>query len=322
MIWTKYQDPTQLVQYLNHHAQILFLIMDNTGIIQHANRFADHYIGGPVTGKPFQRLIRDFHQTFQLDQAATCPDTVHLLEFDTPSGLSQTCRFHFYASSGHILALGQLDVEEISTLSDELVALNQELNNLTRQLNVKNRELTKANKTILELTRIDPLTGLANRRFFSERIQEMISLALRRSQPLSLIMTDIDHFKRVNDTWGHDAGDRVLKAYADLMKTRTRAEDLVARFGGEEFIILMPLADVHEAFAYAERIRCALAKADLLESGDPVTASFGVAGLVFDETGDDIIKRADTALYQAKASGRNRIVIASETPLKNGSDSL
>ncbi|MCF8087234.1 MAG: diguanylate cyclase [Desulfotignum sp.] len=310
MIWTKYRDPTQLVHYLNHHAQILFLILDHTGIIQHANRFADHYIGGPVTDKPFQKLIRDFHQTFEIDHAITCPDTVHLLEFHTPSGLSQTCRFHFYASSDHVLALGHLDVEEISTLGDELVALNQELNNLTRQLNVKNRELTQANKKILELTRIDPLTGLANRRFFSERLQEMISLALRRSQPLSLIMTDIDHFKRVNDTWGHDAGDRVLKTYADLMKTRTRAEDLVARFGGEEFIILMPLADVQEAFSYAERIRCAIAEADLLESGEPVTASFGVAEHVFDDTGDDIIKRADTAMYQAKASGRNRIEIA------------
>lgn len=198
------RDWTQLFHYLKHHSQILFLILDHTGIIQHANRFADHYIGGPVTGKPFQKLIRDFHQTFQLDHAVTCPDTVHLLEFHTPSGLSQTCRFHFYASSDHVLALGHLDVEEISTLGDELVA----------------------------------------------------------------------------------------------------------RFGGEEFIILMPLADVQEAFSYAERIRCAIAEADLLESGEPVTASFGVAGHVFDDTGDDIIKRADTAMYQAKASGRNRIEIA------------
>lgn len=160
------RDWTPLGHYLNHHSQILFLILDNTGIIQHANRFADHYIGGPVTGKPFQKLIRDFHQTFQLDQAVTCPDTAHLLEFHTPSGLSHTCRFHFYTSSGHVLALGHLDVEEISTLSDELVALNQELNNLTRQLNVKNRELTQANQKILALTRIDPLTAWPTGAFF------------------------------------------------------------------------------------------------------------------------------------------------------------
>jgi diguanylate cyclase (GGDEF)-like protein len=127
-------------------------------------------------------------------------------------------------------------------------------------------------------------------------------------------MTDIDHFKRVNDTWGHDAGDRVLKAYAALMKTRTRTEDLVARFGGEEFIIAMPLADVHEAFACAERIRCALAEQDILENGRPVTASFGVAGLFSGETGEKVIKRADTALYQAKESGRNRTVVATGPP--------
>jgi diguanylate cyclase (GGDEF)-like protein len=308
------EDRIQIVHYLDHHAPVLFLILDGTGIIRHANRFAHHHIGHPLTGIPFQDLILDFHHTFRLDQAVTSPDTSHLLGFDTPSGPSQTCRFHFYTSGDHILALGHLDVEEIASLSDELVAANQELNNLTRQLNTKNRELMRANEKILELSRIDPLTGLANRRFFSERIQEMISLATRRSKPLSLIMTDIDHFKRVNDTWGHDAGDRVLKAYASLMKTRTRSEDLVTRFGGEEFIIAMPLAGLDEAFAYAERIRCHLVEQDLLGNGRPVTASFGVAGLLSGESSEELIKRVDTALYQAKAAGRNRTVMAAGRP--------
>lgn len=301
-------DRTQIAHYLTHHAPVLFLILDNTGIIRHANRFARQYIGHPLTGRPFQDIILDFHHTFRLDQAVSCPDTAHLLEFDTPSGLSQTCQFHFYAAPDHVLALGHLDVVEITSMSGELVTANQELTNLTRQLNTKNRELIRANKKILELTRIDPLTGLANRRFFSERIQEMISLAHRRSQPLSLIMTDIDHFKRVNDTWGHDAGDRVLKGYARLMRSRTRSEDLVARFGGEEFIISMPLTDVNDAFAYSERIRCALTEEPLLENGQSVTASFGVTGLVFGDTSETLIKRADSALYQAKESGRNRTV--------------
>jgi diguanylate cyclase (GGDEF)-like protein len=305
-----FQGRDQIVHYVTHHAPVLFLTLDHTGVVQYANPFARNYIGHPVTGRPFQDLILDFHHTFRLDQAVTRPETAHLLGFDTPSGLSQTCRFHFYATTDHVLAFGHMDVAEITSLSDELVAVNQELNNLTRELNARNRELKRANEKILELTRIDPLTGLANRRFFSERIQEMISLANRRSQPLSLIMTDIDHFKKVNDTWGHDAGDRVLKAYAGLMKTRTRSEDLVARFGGEEFIILMPLADVREAFAYAERIRCDLAEQDLLETGHPVTASFGVAGLCSGDTCEMLIKRADTALYEAKASGRNRTVLS------------
>ncbi len=306
------RDRTQIAHYLTHHAPVLFLILDEAGTIRHANRFARQFIGHPLAGRSFQDMILDFHHTFRLDQAVTCPDTAHLLEFDTPSGLSQTCQFHFYASLDHVLALGHLDVAEITSLSDELVTANQELTNLTRQLNTKNRELIQANKKILELTRIDSLTGLANRRFFSERIQEMISLAHRRSQPLSLIMTDIDHFKSVNDTWGHDAGDRVLKAFAALMKTRTRSEDLVARFGGEEFIILMPLTDVQEAFTYAERIRCTLADDDLLENGHRVTASFGVAGLFPGETSETLIKRTDTALYQAKGSGRNCTVAADD----------
>ena len=300
----------EIARYVVRNAPVLFLILDPDGAIRHVNRFAAGILGEHVIGKAFHDVIIDSRNRFQLGRAATCPDTVHLLNVETRTGAAQTYHFHFYASNGDVLAFGHLDVDEIESLSNELVAANQELNNLTRQLNARNRELKRANAKITEMTRTDPLTQLANRRYFDERILEMVSLANRKSQPLSLIMTDIDRFKSVNDNYGHDAGDRVLQGYAGLMKNITRAEDLVARFGGEEFIVLLPLTTIRQAHALAERIRTALSGCDLLGNGRLVTASFGVCQFVAGERIETFIKRADTALYQAKASGRNRTGLA------------
>jgi diguanylate cyclase (GGDEF)-like protein len=135
-------------------------------------------------------------------------------------------------------------------------------------------------------------------------------LTLRKNEPVSLIMTDIDHFKRVNDRFGHDKGDLVLKKYAELMQKNTRHEDLVARFGGEEFIILLPFTATKHATDLAERIRTKLEHADFLENGYRVTASFGVAEYLAGEDIETTIKRSDQALYTAKDTGRNRIVVA------------
>ncbi len=307
----------KILQYLNEQAPVLFMVLNKNGIIQRINHFAAVHIGNYIIGKAFQDLILDFHHTFQLNTAVACSDTVHLLGFDAKTGPSQSYQFYFYPSGNQILAFGHLDVDEIESLSSGLVAANQELNNLTRQLNIKNRELTRANEKITELTRTDPLTQLANRRYFTERIEEMVSLANRKSQPLSLIMTDIDKFKTINDTYGHDVGDLVLKGYADLMKNHTRTEDLVTRFGGEEFIILLPVTDKFQAHVFSERIRMNLSATDLIGNGHHVTASYGVSQLLHDEKSPSLIKRADTALYQAKTSGRNRTVIAGHEPLSD-----
>ncbi len=300
-----------VLHYLVYQAPVLFLVLDRQGIIQQINRFVSRLLGPDIVGKPFDDILIDFHHAFRLDHAAASSDTIHLLDFDMLSGNAQTYHCLFYSFDDQILVFGHLDLDEIEALSSDLLAVNQELNNLTRELNRKNRELGRANEKIKALSRTDYLTSLANRGYFSERIEQMISLAVRKSRPLSLIMTDIDQFKTINDTYGHDAGDRVLQGFADLMKTSTRTEDLVARFGGEEFIILLPLTDICEAHAYAERIRQALPEKDLLQNGHPIFASFGVSQLLPDETSAGLIKRADTALYRAKNSGRNRTMTAS-----------
>ncbi len=307
-MWDTERQP--VLHYLFHQATVLFMVLDRQGIIRQVNRFGSRLLGSDTAGKPFQEILIDFHHTFGLDHVTACSDTVHLLDFDIQSGNAQTYHCLFYSFRDQILVFGHLDLDEIESLSSELLAVNQELNNLTRELNRKNRELARANEKILALSRTDHLTGLANRAYLSERIGQMISLAVRKSRPLSLIMTDIDKFKTINDTYGHDAGDRVLQGFACLMKTSTRTEDLVARFGGEEFIILLPLTDICEAHAYAERIRLALPQKNLLQNGHPIFASFGVSQLLPDEDSAGLIKRADMALYRAKTSGRNRTVTA------------
>lgn len=301
---------SNIFSYVDQHAPIIFLLLDKKGMIHRANHFAAKLLGEKVIGKAFQDIILDFKNIFQLNKVMRCTDTTHLLSIRTQKDVTQTYHFHFFTSQTHILAFGGLDVDEIESLSTELLTVNQELNTLTRQLNTKNKALTRANETITELTRTDPLTQLANRRYFNERIEQMMSLATRKSQPLSLIMTDIDKFKAVNDTFGHDSGDRVLQGYADLMKSSTRTEDMVARFGGEEFIILLPLTDIVAAYALSERIRNALSMTDLLGNGHFITASYGVSQLIKNEGSTRFIKRADMALYAAKKSGRNRTVIA------------
>ncbi len=201
--------------------------------------------------------------------------------------------------------LGKSDSDIIKTMS----VLTSEMSEMARKLKKRNQELQKANETIEKLIRTDPLTGVANRRYFAERFDSALSFARRYQQPLTIVMADLDHFKQVNDTYGHAAGDRVLKSFAECLSVTSRKEDLVARYGGEEFMALMPNTRPPEGARFAERVRAALSEMDLLEDGNPVTASFGVAGLSSEDTGDSLLKRADEALYEAKLAGRDRVVM-------------
>jgi diguanylate cyclase (GGDEF)-like protein len=158
---------------------------------------------------------------------------------------------------------------------------------------------------VLEAT-TDELTGLMNFRAFQERVQEELERAQRTERPLSLILADIDHFKKFNDTKGHLAGNEALKALADVLKRKSRRYDLAARFGGEEFALVLPETDRPKAAAIAERLRAAAA-----QNGDRLTISCGVATYPT-EAGDlgGLIAQADKRLYAAKESGRNRVVAA------------
>ena len=163
-----------------------------------------------------------------------------------------------------------------------------------------------------KLALTDPLTGAFNRRTFLELAEREIARTRRSKGSLSLIMLDIDHFKQTNDRNGHLAGDEVLKALVAVVLTCLRKEDLLVRYGGEEFCTLLPSVAVDRATAMAERMRDAVEQARFSFDGRilPVTVSIGVSSLSLDgnEGVDRLISRADEALYTAKKSGRNRVV--------------
>jgi len=173
-------------------------------------------------------------------------------------------------------------------------------------------ELQERNAELSQKASCDPLTGMANRRAFDVRYQEEWTRARRYRQHFSLISADIDFFKRVNDTYGHDAGDRVLSAVGGLLRTGARPSDFAARMGGEEFLLLLPGTDVEEARAVAERLREGVSSLALGEEfREPVTASFGVASSeeIEDPDGEhNLLRLVDRRLYAAKHHGRNRVV--------------
>jgi two-component system cell cycle response regulator len=167
----------------------------------------------------------------------------------------------------------------------------------------------------IELAVTDALTGLNNRRYLDNHLAVLFKRSLIRGRPLSVLITDIDRFKAVNDTYGHDAGDQVLKEFASRIRSTVRGADLACRYGGEEFVVVMPDTPGEVAASIAERLRMAVETVPftLRDSGQVlnVTASFGLSSRIGTvETADQLIKQADLALYAAKNSGRNRVVAA------------
>lgn len=178
------------------------------------------------------------------------------------------------------------------------------------------RKLEEQQALLERLANTDPLTGLANRRHFMDQAGQRADCQRRSEQPLAVLMIDIDHFKRINDNYGHAVGDDALKMLARLGRTNLRAQDLFGRMGGEEFACLLVGLQCDEARMVAERFRGSVASADLPTHSGPLrmTVSIGVAMLSPHECHiravENALKRADTALYEAKSAGRNRTVVA------------
>jgi diguanylate cyclase (GGDEF)-like protein len=169
------------------------------------------------------------------------------------------------------------------------------------------------NNQLEKISRVDGLTGLYNRRFWEEQFVMEFKRDKRSDSPSALIMIDIDHFKKVNDTYGHPAGDEVIKALAGIIKKATRETDVAGRYGGEEFAIMLPDTPVANVEFVSERIRRLVEKCTVVydEIDISFTISIGIAG--FKQTHADStqwLDSADKALYQAKESGRNRVIVA------------
>jgi len=199
------------------------------------------------------------------------------------------------------------DMEENNTrLENSLKASKQEINQLQVNLEaVRNESLT------------DPLTSLANRKYFDQALEKVMAQSFSSGEPMALLLTDIDHFKAFNDTFGHLTGDQVLRLVAIAVKQNVKGQDIAARYGGEEFAIILPNTPLRAALTVADHVRRAVMTKELMKrsTGEHlgrVTVSIGVAEMRKGETTQSLIERADNCLYAAKRCGRNRVMCESD----------
>ncbi len=193
-----------------------------------------------------------------------------------------------------------------------LFEMNNELAVLARELTNQRREAEALRKMAAEQARRDPLTSLYNRRHFFEMLQIELERAKRGLGHVSVMLFDVDHFKRVNDERGHAAGDTVLRSLAAYASARLRPYDIVARYGGEEFVVLLPSTDLAQTAKVAERLRAGIAALKIEGFPRHITASFGAAQWSTGTSPEDLLERADAALYAAKAAGRNRVELSAK----------
>jgi two-component system cell cycle response regulator len=237
-----------------------------------------------------------------------------LLTIGDDAGKTRTLRGRVWRGAGGIHLLAEYDIDELERLNDAMLDLNRGSSLAQHSLAQANVALKHREVQILETSLTDVLTGVGNRRKLEQALATEISRVQRSGGTLSAIMADVDHFKSVNDRYGHGAGDKVLTHLGLLLRSQTRPTDIVARYGGEEFIVLMPDTRLPQALMKAGQFRCAL-EASLIEPlTSAVTCSFGVAELALEESASSLLGRVDAALYQAKERGRNQVIAAEPAP--------
>ena len=219
-------------------------------------------------------------------------------------------RCYSYKIDEGYLILGDKVGSTENEILESMSHLNNELSQMSRELSKKNRELQRANIKITQLARTDYLTGLSNRSYFQERFKEIFALTQRHELELTILLADLDHFKRINDTYGHDVGDKVLQAFGSILIRECRTEDLPARYGGEELIIMLPKTASTGAVAMYERLRDELLRSAILPASDFITFSAGIAVYEERDTESSLLKKADDALYEAKNNGRDSCVVS------------
>jgi len=306
------QYPEVLAQFLDISGVTVVMILDEDYRITSCYGNLTHEINLPrnPVGMDLSSLLCPFEE-----------DSLSLALSDFSSGvvpqIFQLCNtkdmyrcYSYKIDSGYLVLADNIGSSENSVLQS-MAHLNNELSVMSRELSKKNRELQQANATITELSRTDQLTGLANRSYFFERLGETLSLTQRHNLELAVLIADIDHFKRVNDTYGHGVGDEVLRVFGTIIAADCRYEDFPGRYGGEEFVVMLPETSVSGTQSLYYRVRDNIIKQNMLTSPDVVTFSAGVAGYEHGDTQESLLKKADDALYEAKNNGRDQCVVYS-----------
>jgi diguanylate cyclase (GGDEF)-like protein/PAS domain S-box-containing protein len=294
------------VMFLDHILAIIdtgVILFDRNGVLTRANDAAKEILGydddelvGLTPADLFYRLTE-------------CADPEWIEEI---LGTVKKHEISVHGKTGEHLHL-VIGARRLRNERDEFAGHVLSLTNITEQKNLQ-LALSEKNKRLAKVANRDALTGLFNRLYFEDALAQKVLESRRYGTGLSLAMIDIDHFKRFNDTYGHLAGDEVLRRIAGIMAEGCRAADIVARYGGEEFALILPATSGDDAFPVADRLR-GLIEAHVVRYKDEdlrMTVSIGVAS--FDAARHDaqetLVDEADAALYEAKKSGRNRVVIA------------
>ncbi len=248
--------------------------------------------GQPAPDTPWMRALRD-----------GCRQTGKVLRLEVADGEMRT----FSVNASPIVGEDG-KVRGVLATFDDMTVLedkNRQLEKALSELQASRNEIRRQNQRLRVLATQDPLTDCLNRRAFFDLLEKSIARARRNGVPLACVMADIDHFKAVNDTWGHETGDAVIKRFAAIITAKLGADDALGRYGGEEFCLILWGQDLARAVSHAEAIRAAIERDG---AHPPVTCSFGVAVLDADIVdGAALVKRADEALYAAKEAGRNRV---------------
>jgi len=261
--------------------------------------------------KPLKSLLSKGYKKISFSEkifSEKCFNSVNLL-FVASNSEEILLKGHIFNCDTFFLLIFDQHLLTYYDLLEKMSKLNDQLVNITRELKKKNDQLSEALATIRKLVNIDPLTGIFNKRALNKILSREISFALRHKLPLSVVLFDLDHFKVINDKHGHEVGDRVLKKVANKVRKLIRAEDIFGRYGGEEFIILLPNTKIDDALKASERIRKEIARIKIKGIKEHITASFGITQLLYTDSKKTLINRADQALYIAKRNGRNRCEI-------------
>jgi diguanylate cyclase len=287
------------------------------------------YRDGGATQELAERLYNEFLKARDANERissvsermATRIEAVHEAidsAMETASSYSGTLE----AAAGELNAdLGESELRLLATrLLGETRTMQEANSGLEAKLEASREDIAALQRDLDEVRRdslLDPLTKVANRKSFDERMLSAFAEAEGDGQPLCLILLDIDHFKRFNDTWGHQTGDQVLRLVAMTLKSNIKGKDTAARYGGEEFAAILPETDLEGAVIVAENVRRAVQAKELLkrstnEKLGRITASFGVAMFRAGDTPASLIERADRCLYAAKHAGRNRVFSQTE----------
>jgi diguanylate cyclase (GGDEF)-like protein len=319
--------PEQGWQALLHSApEMLQWRTDALGRLAAVSAAADGRFAMQPIGQPLAQMaaLADAQWLMQLLPQAPSRHGPRLLNLLDASGHPCTVRAIVDVGPGGLTITGVCTVQHENRLRDELVRVNNELavtsrelarqsfdlERTVRELQARNTELVQAGVVIERLARTDPLTGLLNRRALHEELAREVERSHRHPSPLSVVALDVDHFKRVNDLWGHAAGDRFLVAAARVLLAGIRRVDMAVRLGGEELLLVLPQTGITRALQVAERLRLAVCGLRVEGVPEPVTISAGVAALAKGELAESLLHRADQALYAAKAGGRNCVMRA------------